>query len=376
MSRFDCQEARKCLVEQTCGALSEPNREALTTHLSICDDCAEEQALMTMAVHVVQESDLPSSAPLVRQRQLAARTLPHSRRINLKPLSLVVCICSLLLLVGGVTWLTSWRSTHTSNDLPVTETPALQHDTVVVSDSPGAHTIAVTEIKHPPENDITVNDAVLPNERINSRSTMEDVGDTQSTIPNDVHDALDLGNIEGAARSALQLDASLDEGQTIDELTSLAQSQRADGQYHEACDVYGRLVDLYPDSNAADNARVAIGQMKLTAMGHPQEAISSFSDYLDRQPLGPLALDARLGIVRAQAANGTPREVIEATDPFLAFHGDAYAVSEVLVARGDALQAMGNCEDARRAYSKVLERETSTTYEFQAREGLAACETR
>lgn len=360
MSRFVCEDARSCLVAEANGTLSDESRTALTAHLSVCAACAEEGALMATAAIVARTGELSPPPPLVRQRQLAGRLPAASARAAFTPLAWTMGACFLLLVVGAGAAVGMWW--------PTDSTP--QDDAAKISDlSP---TLAAPGIALPP----TPAQEPADNPASSDAGLAHQIREIAPIDPKDVLDALDADDIDAAARIALQLDVSREDGPTITALTRLAQAQRTAARYDEACLQYGRLVVAYPDSDAAANARVAVGQMKLTAMDRPEEAIESFAEYVDRQPFGTLAQDARLGIIRAEVLAGTPQRVIAATDEYLAFHQNANGTSEVLVARADALRVTGQCDRAQRVYSQVLDRETGTAYESVAREGLAACDVR
>jgi len=98
---------------------------------------------------------------------------------------------------------------------------------------------------------------------------------------------------------------------TIDALVKLAQAYRRARMNSAAAEAYARLQQLYPSSRTATNALIGMGQLKLTSMGRPAEALMHFDRYLARAPGGALAKEASVGRVRALARLGRCAEARE-----------------------------------------------------------------
>ncbi len=105
------------------------------------------------------------------------------------------------------------------------------------------------------------------------------------------------------------------------ELLARAREQRASGSMKDAAKAYRRLIGEHPGSAEAHTARVALGQLELSALSNPAGALAQFTEYLRRG--GPLEQEARYGQVRALAALGRSAEEKRAIEAFLAKHPKA-----------------------------------------------------
>ncbi len=160
----------------------------------------------------------------------------------------------------------------------------------------------------------------------------------------------------------------------IEELTRRAQQHQVARQYDEACAAYQELIAQHPDSTAALNGHVALGQMQLDAMDQAEDSLGHFDSYLSAAPAGTLAAEARVGRVRALDRLGRDDELIRAADEFLAAHPDGSASPEVVRLRADAQRARGDCGRARADYEELIERWPDSPQADHAKAGLAACE--
>jgi TolA-binding protein len=84
------------------------------------------------------------------------------------------------------------------------------------------------------------------------------------------------------------------------ELFARANDARRANDTKGAIALYEELQSKFPDSREASTSRVALGRLLLDRAGDPTRARALFSGYLDRDPAGPLAEEARVG--RALAA--------------------------------------------------------------------------
>jgi len=156
-------------------------------------------------------------------------------------------------------------------------------------------------------------------------------------------------------------------------LTSLAHAHQRAGEYRSACSVYQRIIDTYPDSSAARNGLVTLGQIELSALDQPVQALQRFDRYLTQAPSGVLAEEARIGRVRALTQLGQAPEVILETTEFIHHHAESSARAEMLRLRGDAHRASGDFERAALDYEELLARWPSSPQADFAQAGLAAC---
>ncbi len=102
---------------------------------------------------------------------------------------------------------------------------------------------------------------------------------------------------------------------TAGELLARARTERAAGAMQDAAKSYRHLIGEYPNSAEALTARVALGQLELSAFGNASAALGHFSEYLRRG--GPLEQEARYGQVRALSALGRTAEEKQAIEGFL-----------------------------------------------------------
>lgn len=161
---------------------------------------------------------------------------------------------------------------------------------------------------------------------------------------------------------------------SIESLTRLAQEHRVARQYDDACAAYQQLIQTHPDSAAAHNGQVALGQMKLDAMDRPQDSLGHFDAYLSESPAGTLAAEARVGRVRALARLGRHDDLIRAAGEFVQAHPDGSACPEVIRLRADARRAQADCGRARVDYEELIERWPDSPQADHAKAGIAACD--
>jgi outer membrane protein assembly factor BamD (BamD/ComL family) len=157
------------------------------------------------------------------------------------------------------------------------------------------------------------------------------------------------------------------------ELVARAQAERTSGDYRAAAATYEQVIARFPASQAASNSRVALGQMKLSAMARPQEAIRHFEAYLEVAPGGALAAEARVGVVRALARLGQSQRVIEAASQYLSNHPTGRAAAEVTRTRADAKRKTGDCKGALADYAAVLKTWPGSAEASRARSGMESC---
>ena len=156
-------------------------------------------------------------------------------------------------------------------------------------------------------------------------------------------------------------------------LTSLAHAHQRAGEYESACDVYRRIMEIYPDTLAANNSLVTVGQIELSALGLPELALDRFDDYLVQSPEGALIEEARIGRVRSLSQLGRTTEVIASADEFVRHHPSSSALAEALRLRGDAHHATGAHALAARDYEELLARWPTSPQASAASAGLEAC---
>ncbi|MCA9692879.1 MAG: tetratricopeptide repeat protein [Myxococcales bacterium] len=121
---------------------------------------------------------------------------------------------------------------------------------------------------------------------------------------------------------------------SVEALRRRAREARAAGRWHEAATIYRELVDKHPDSPAAGNARVQLGDLLLRRLGAPGEALTHYDAYIARG--GDLIVEAHHGRIRALRQLGRTDEEREAIGRFLSQYPGSLA-AEQLRARARAL---------------------------------------
>lgn len=89
------------------------------------------------------------------------------------------------------------------------------------------------------------------------------------------------------------------------ELLRRATQARRSGEAAKAVALYERLVAEFPDSREAALSLVARGKLELSRK-RPGAARLAFERYLDEQPEGVLAPEARVGVAESHALDGDP----------------------------------------------------------------------
>jgi outer membrane protein assembly factor BamD (BamD/ComL family) len=154
------------------------------------------------------------------------------------------------------------------------------------------------------------------------------------------------------------------------ELTRRAQSHQRAREYDQARLAYMELIESHPGSVAAQNTRIALGQLELGTGGQPHGALAYFEGYLDEAPDGALAEEARLGRVRALAAAAQHAGVIGAATEFEERHPGSHALAEVIRLRGDAHRLGGQPQEASADYQLVIQRWGGTGQAARAQQQL------
>jgi tetratricopeptide (TPR) repeat protein len=117
-------------------------------------------------------------------------------------------------------------------------------------------------------------------------------------------------------------------------LLAAARSLRQQQRWADAAEKYRYIQQEFSDSPEAHAVRVSLGDLQPSRLGQPDRALQSFDAYLVRS--GPLAVEARLGRIRALRALGATRREAEAIREFLRLHPRSLEVSP-LTERLDSL---------------------------------------
>jgi hypothetical protein len=387
MTAFDCDRARHCIDEQLDGTLTGDDREALDVHLDVCPACRDLHDGWAGIESVMRGAPLPPLDAATEQRILAGgdaaatRGRPRRRR---RPLWWAGAI-------AGVIVLTAWGAPRL---LAPPAAPAAPDEAEAPTTPPPEPFVEQVPPAGPPPLGIdsheTTHDAppelalVEPAPRVATHAGSDPLV-APGTALDAAHDqapptlspvlaALEAGRLDEARELALvEVERRPDSPRTIDMFAHLAQEHRRARRYDDACAIYGQLIDTWPDSAAATNSHVALGQVRQGALGQPAASLMHFDDYLAAAPSGVLAEEARVGRVRALAELDRREELVASATEYLALHPRGAAAPEVLALRGDALRRAGLLGVAAEDYRRVLERWPGSPFAAQARTGLDAC---
>jgi TolA-binding protein len=107
---------------------------------------------------------------------------------------------------------------------------------------------------------------------------------------------------------------------SADELFAAANDARRRGDAQKSFELYTELARNHPGSREEMTARVALGRLLLDRGGDPTQALVLFTRYLDANPGGTLAEEARLGRALALTRLGSAKDERQAWQQILAFH--------------------------------------------------------
>lgn len=129
-------------------------------------------------------------------------------------------------------------------------------------------------------------------------------------------------------------ESAVEPKETAASLLAAARSLRQQQRWAEATEKYRYIQREFSDSPEAHAVRVSLGDLQLSRLGQPDRALQSFDAYLVRG--GPLAVEARLGRIRALRALGATQREAESIREFLRMHPRSLEVSP-LTERLDSL---------------------------------------
>jgi hypothetical protein len=105
-----------------------------------------------------------------------------------------------------------------------------------------------------------------------------------------------------------------------EDLLALANERRRERVWNAADQLYRAVMSRFPGSDAALVAEIASAALHLEQLGDPGGALRAFRRALSERPTGPLAEEARWGIVEATRALGDAAQESAALSDFLAHH--------------------------------------------------------
>lgn len=105
-----------------------------------------------------------------------------------------------------------------------------------------------------------------------------------------------------------------------EDLLALANERRRERVWNAADQLYRTVMNRFPGSDAALVAEIASAALHLEQLGDPGGALRAFRRSLSERPTGPLAEEARWGIVEATRALGDAAQESAALSDFMAHH--------------------------------------------------------
>lgn len=128
--------------------------------------------------------------------------------------------------------------------------------------------------------------------------------------------------------------------------------------------------DEYPDSASGITARYHMASA-LAALGRHQEAIQAFDEVARRSGASSLyGRMARLGEADAQARSGKLDEAIATWKDMTTANADDLPVDAILMELARAYVKKGNAEEARKAFTEIVEKHPDSPYLAEARTEL------
>lgn len=125
------------------------------------------------------------------------------------------------------------------------------------------------------------------------------------------------------------------------------------GDYDAAIAEYRHLLERYPQDPLAAKAQYGIGDALFNA-GRTAEAVEAYTVVLDRYPSSPLVADAAAGIQYALAAEGDAAQANQIIDDFAARHPDSPIVDELRFRQAEVRYQSGDIEGAADAFRQFI----------------------
>ncbi len=135
------------------------------------------------------------------------------------------------------------------------------------------------------------------------------------------------------------------------------------------------VVRQYPKSRSAEEALIDLGNLQYNA-GKLDEALGTYSRYLDMFPRGRFTLMATLGKAYAQEAKGDLQGAAQTLSRALDREGKNPLAGEAYLSLARVYEEMRKTEDAMRVYGQVVEKFDQTHWAQQALERMSALKTK
>jgi tetratricopeptide (TPR) repeat protein len=132
------------------------------------------------------------------------------------------------------------------------------------------------------------------------------------------------------------------------------------------------VADAYPGTDAGITARYHYAS-SLAALGKHAEAIQAFDEVISRAGSDSLyARMAQMGKADTQARAGQLNDAIAAWKSLAASSDEDLPKDAILMELGKAYQASGNQEEARKAFTQIVDEHPTSPYSAEARAELGS----
>jgi tetratricopeptide (TPR) repeat protein len=130
--------------------------------------------------------------------------------------------------------------------------------------------------------------------------------------------------------------------------------------------------DAYPDSQAGIQARYHLAT-SLSSLGQQKEAITQFDEVVKRGGADSLyGRMAQMGKADTQVRAGQLNEAIATWKSLAASNDENLPKDAILMELGKAYQASGNQEEARKAFTQIVDEDPTSPYSADARAALGS----
>ena len=324
MSRVDVHP-EELLDAARHGELSAADRERLDAHLAHCTACRVElEAMDDFVRELSPRGDDAARAASIVQRALAEAGLPdagrasrpsHAPRAATTPTRRrTVAIAGAALAIGlfggaaAAFWAATGGSWSQDDEGEAGGDRALDEPRAT-----GATREASAE---------AVLDDTSAIEAPADESATEDAVDENAAEPPGTADTASAGET-AADRAGRERPRPAVTQPTAEELLARANEARRARSYDEAERTYRTLQRLYPGSREAAVSRVTLGRLLLSSRGDAAGALAQFDHYLQAQPSGVLAEEARVGRAMSLERLGRTDDARAAWRELLASHPDS-----------------------------------------------------
>lgn len=124
-------------------------------------------------------------------------------------------------------------------------------------------------------------------------------------------------------------------------------------KYQKAMELFNQLIQVYPGSDAAEEAEFFIPSC-LHFLEKYDQAIEGFYAYIDKYPNGVFAIQALTGIGFAQKAKGEYEKAIPVFQQILDSNQDFILADAIYMEMGSCYEKIGSLDKARESYQQIV----------------------